>query len=105
MVLPHTKYPQETFSHKFIVTVFARLSARCGSRLGKFSEEGMLAVLCFTAHLNDCLSERIGRYCTFALSLFSLLRFLPHVKISLIGQWYDHSANMNSESTKELLYP
>ena len=34
----------------------------------------------FTAHLNDCRSEHIGYYCTFALSLFSLLRRLPHVK-------------------------
>ena len=36
-------------------------------------------------------------------SLFSLLRRLPHVKRSLIGQLYDHVANMNSESAKELL--
>ena len=25
------------------------------------------------------------------------------VKRSLIGEWYDHAANMNSESAKELL--
>ena len=55
-------------------------------RCGKFSVEGMLAIFCFTAHLNDCRSESVGRYCTFALSLFSLLRRLPHVKGSLIGQ-------------------
>ena len=42
--------------------------------------------LLFTAHLNDCQSEHIGRYCTFALSLLSLLRRLAHVKRLLIGQ-------------------
>ena len=65
--------------------------------------EGMLAIFCCTAHLNDCRLECIGHHCTFALSLFSLLRLLPHVKRSLIGQLYDHVANMNSESAKELL--
>ena len=35
--------------------------------------------------------------------MFSELRRLPHVKRSLIGQWYDHAANMNSESAKGLL--
>ena len=60
--------------------------------------EGMLAIFRFTAHLNDCRSECIGRHCTFALSLFSLLRRLPHVKRLLIGQLYDHAA-----SGKELL--
>ena len=34
----------------------------------------MLAIIRFTEALNDCRSERISRYCTFALSLFSLLR-------------------------------
>ena len=66
----------------------------------------MLAIFSFTAHLNDCRSESIGRYCTFALSLFDLLRRLllqSHMKRSLVGQYYDHSANMNSESAKELL--
>ena len=42
--------------------------------------------------------RHIGRYCTFMLSMFSLIRRLPHVKRSLIGQLYDHAANMNSES-------
>ena len=65
--------------------------------------EGMLAIFGFTAHLNDCRSECIGRHCTFALSLFSLLRCLPHVKRLLIGQLYAHTANMNSENAKELL--
>ena len=65
--------------------------------------EGMLAIFRFTPLLNDCRSECIGRHCTFALSLFSLLRRLPHVKRLLIGQLYDHAANMNSESGKELL--
>ena len=60
----------------------------------------MLAIFCFTTHLNDCLSECTGRQCTFALSLFSLLRRLPHVKRLLIGQLYDHAANMNNESVK-----
>ena len=64
--------------------------------------EGMLAIFCFTAHLNDCRSECIGRHCTYALSLFSLLRRLPHVKRLLIGQLYNRAANMNSESAKEL---
>ena len=63
----------------------------------------MLAIFRFTAHLNDCRTECFSRHCTFALSLFSLLRHLPHVKRSLIGQLYDHAANMNSESAKELL--
>ena len=31
------------------------------------------------------------------------LRCLRHVKRSLIGPLYDHAANMNSESEKELL--
>ena len=31
------------------------------------------------------------------------VRRLPHVKRSLIGQKYNHAANMNSESAKELL--
>ena len=65
--------------------------------------EWMLAIFRFTAHLNDCRLEGIGRYCTFALSLFGLFRCLPHVKRSLIGQLYNHTANMNSESAKELL--
>ena len=65
--------------------------------------EGLLAIFCFTAHLNDCRSEGIGRYCAFKLSLFSLLRRLQHLKRSLIGQLYDNAANMNSESEKELL--
>ena len=40
----------------------------------------------FYRTLNDCRSERISCYCTFALWLFSLLRRLPHVKRSIIGQ-------------------
>ena len=44
--------------------------------VGKFYVEGMLAIFRFTAHLNDCQSKRIGRYCIFSLSLFSLLRRL-----------------------------
>ena len=42
----------------FFSTVFARLSAQCGLRLGNFSEVGVLAIFHFTAPLNDCLSER-----------------------------------------------
>ena len=57
--------------------------------------EGVLAIFQFTAHLNDCQSE--------GLSLFSLLRCLQHLKRLLIGQLYDHAANMNSESDKELV--
>ena len=60
--------------------------------------EGMLAIFRFTAHLHYCRWECIGHHCTFALSLFSLLRRLPHVK-----RLYDHAVNMNSESVKELL--
>ena len=85
------------------ITVFARLSAWCGCKLGIFSEVGVLAVFHFTAPLNDCRSEHNGRYCTFALSLFNLLRRSQLVKRSLIGQKYDHVANMNNESVKELL--
>ena len=65
--------------------------------------EGMLAIFHFTAHLNDCRSKCIGRHCTYVLSLFSLLRRLLYVNRSIIGQLYDHAANMNSESAKELL--
>ena len=85
------------------IAVFTRSSAQCGYRLGKFSVEGMLAIIRFTALLNDCRSECISLYCTFALSLFSLPRRSPHVKRLLIGQKYDHATKMNSESTKELL--
>ena len=67
-------------------TIFARLSAWCVYRLGKFSVEGLLAIFHFTAPLNDCRSERIGRFCSFALSLFSSLRHSWHLKRSLIGQ-------------------
>ena len=63
--------------------------------------EGMLAIFRFTAHLNDCRLECIGHNCTFALLLFSLLRHLPHVKRLLIGQLYNHAANMNSELEHE----
>ena len=86
-----------------INTVFAWISAPCGCKLGIFSEVGVLAIFRFTAPLNDCRSERNGRYCTFALSLFNLLRRSQLVKRMLIVQNYDHAANMNSESTKELL--
>ena len=72
-------------------------------QVGNFSEVGVLAIFRFTAPLNDCRSERNGRYCTFALSLFNLLRRSLLVKMSLIGQKYDNAANMNSESAKELL--
>ena len=68
-----------------------------------FSEVRVLAIFCFTAPLNDCRSERISRYCTFALSLFNLLRRSRHAKRTFIGQLYAHAANMNSESAKELL--
>ena len=88
---------------KFVCTVFARLSARCRCKLGNFSLVGVLAIFRFTAPVNDCRSEHYGRYCTFALSLFNLLRRSQIVKRSLIGQKYDHGANMNSESAKELL--
>ena len=90
-------------NNSVVCTIFARLSAWCGCKLGNFSEVGVLANFRFTASLNDCLSERDGRYCTFALSLFNLLRRSQLVKRSLIGQKYDHAANMNSESAKELL--
>ena len=57
----------------------------------------------YYTHLNDCRSECIRSHCTLALSLFSLIRHMPHVKRSFIGELYDHAANMNSESAKELL--
>ena len=84
-------------------TVFAWLRARCGCKLGIFSEVGVLAIIRFTAPLNDCRSERNGHYCTFALSLFNLLRRSQIIKRLLIGKKYDHAANLNSESVKELL--
>ena len=65
--------------------------------------EGMLAIFRFAAHLNDCQSECIGQHCTSVLLPFSLLQRLMHVKRSLIGQLYNHAANMNSESVEELL--
>ena len=74
--------------------------------IGNPSEVGVLTIFRLTTHLNDCRSESIGRYCAFALSLFSQLKMfaatIAHVR-SLIGQNYDHAANMNSESAKELL--
>ena len=44
----------------------------------------MLAIIHFTASLNDCWSEHISRYCTFALSLFSLLRCEKIVNWSIV---------------------
>ena len=89
--------------HAYSTTVFPRLSARCECKLGNFSEVWVLAIVRFNAPLNDCRSERNGHYCTFALSLLNLLRRSQLVKRSLIGQKYNHAANMNSESAKELL--
>ena len=63
-----------------------------------------MKVFQWSSHLiKEVGSERNGRYCTFALLLFNLLRCSQLVKRSLIGQKYNHAANMNSESAKELL--
>ena len=42
--------------------------------VGNFLWSRDVGNLRFTAHLNDCWSESIGRYCSFALSLFSIVR-------------------------------
>ena len=47
--------------------------------------------------------ESPASHCTFALSLFSLLRRLPQLKRSFISELSDHAANMNSESAQEQL--
>ena len=84
------QYYENERSNVFVFTVFTQLSAQCGQRLGKFSVEGMMTIIRFTAPLNDCRSQRISRYCTFALLLFSLLRRLQHARRSLLGQQCDH---------------
>ena len=95
--------PCDKNSNKQKVIIFTRLSARCRCKLGNFSEVGVLAIFHLTTPLNDCRMDCNGRYYTYGLSLFNLLRRTQLVKRLLIGQKYNHVANVNSESTKELL--
>ena len=61
-----------------------------------------MATFRFTAHLNDCRSERNSRYCTYALSLFSLLvnMYCPYMcnlkNMSQISSLQLQSGNTNN---------
>ena len=79
--------PPGWYHHKSLAILVQYYRIRPNNRTVRVEVgKGMLTIIRFTTPLNDCRSERTSRYCTFALSLFSLLRRSPLAKRLLIGQ-------------------